>query len=207
MKSDLQVIFGALAGFMIGGFTVVGANQAIQAIQNTEIKVSLNDQVQTFKDETTGEVQYPITYHDRTYLPLRNVAQLAGLNVDYDATTNTAKLSNKGNTSNQSDSSSKTNGIISLGQKNALNKAKSYLAFTAFSEKGLKEQLEFEGFSSDEAQYGVNNCGANWNEQAAKKAKTYLDFSSFSRQGLKEQLEFEGFTNEQAEYGVTAVGY
>jgi hypothetical protein len=67
--------------------------------------------------------------------------------------------------------------------------------------------LEFEGFSYDEAQYGVNNCGANWNEQAAKKAKTYLDFSSFSRQGLKEQLEFEGFTNEQAEYGVTAVGY
>jgi hypothetical protein len=95
MKSDLKVIFGALAGFMIGGFTVVGANQAIQAIQNTEIKVSLNGQVQEFKDETTGEKQYPITYHDRTYLPLRNVAQLSGLNVDYDNKTNTALLTNK----------------------------------------------------------------------------------------------------------------
>ena len=60
------------------------ASQAIQALQNTEIKVSLNGEVKTFKDETTGEVQYPITYHDRTYLPIRNVANLAGLSVDYD---------------------------------------------------------------------------------------------------------------------------
>ncbi len=88
------LIGGLLAGMIIGGATVVGANQAIQALQNTEIKVSLNGQVQTFKDETTGEVQYPITYHDRTYLPLRNVAQLAGLNVDYDTNTNTAMLDN-----------------------------------------------------------------------------------------------------------------
>ncbi len=89
---NFKLIGGLVAGMLIGGVTVVGANQAIQALQNTEIKVSLNGQVQTFKDETTGEVQYPITYHNRTYLPLRNVAQLAGLNVDYDANTNTAML-------------------------------------------------------------------------------------------------------------------
>ena len=92
MNNNLKVILGTVAGIMIGGLTVVGANQAIQAIQNTEIKVSLNGQIQEFKDETTGEVQYPITYHDRTYLPLRNVAQLAGLNVDYNQASNTAIL-------------------------------------------------------------------------------------------------------------------
>ena len=99
MKNNLKVICGTVAGFIIGGLTVVGANQAIQALQNTEIKVSLNGVVQNFKDELTGETQYPITYHDRTYLPLRNVAQLAGLRVDWDENSNTALLNNTSSTS------------------------------------------------------------------------------------------------------------
>lgn len=94
-----------------------------------------------------------------------------------------------------------------LGEKNALAKAHSYLGFSAFSKDGLIKQLNFEGFSAEEAQYAVDNCGADWNEQAALKAKSYLDFTSFSRSGLIQQLEFEGFTTEQAEYGATAVGY
>ncbi len=92
MNRNFKSVLGVVVGAIIGGLTVVTANQAIQAMQNTEIKVSLNGEVQTFKDETTGEVQYPITYHDRTYLPLRNVANLAGLYVDYDNNTNTAIL-------------------------------------------------------------------------------------------------------------------
>ena len=92
MNNNLKVVLGTVAGIMIGSLTVVGANQAIQALQNTEIKISLNGQIQEFKDETTGETQYPITYHDRTYLPLRNVAQLSGLSVDYDNDSKTAIL-------------------------------------------------------------------------------------------------------------------
>ena len=95
----------------------------------------------------------------------------------------------------------------SLGEKNALNSAKQYLNYTAFSYKGLVEQLEFEGYTSEEAKFGADNCGADWNEQAAKSAKQYMNYSSFSRSGLLEQLEFEGFTPEQAEYGVKAIGY
>lgn len=94
-----------------------------------------------------------------------------------------------------------------MGEKNALNKALSYLDYTAFSYSGLIKQLEFEGFSHEEAVYGVDNCGADWNEQAALKARSYLDYTAFSRDGLIKQLEFEGFTREQAEYGVQAVGY
>lgn len=93
------------------------------------------------------------------------------------------------------------------GEINALEKALSYLNYTSFSRSGLIDQLEYEGFSTEEATYGVDNCGADWNEQAAKKAQSYLDYSSFSRQGLIDQLVFEGFTQEQAEYGVSAVGY
>jgi len=67
--------------------------------------------------------------------------------------------------------------------------------------------LEYEGFSYQESEYGVERCGANWNEQAVKTAQGYLNHSSFSRLSLIEQLEYEGFTSDQIEYGVKAVGY
>lgn len=96
---------------------------------------------------------------------------------------------------------------LTFGQQNALSKAYDYLDYSAFSHDGLIEQLSFEGFSTEEATYAADNCGADWNEQAALKAQEYLDYSSFSRDGLIEQLEFEGFTSSQASYGVDAVGY
>lgn len=96
---------------------------------------------------------------------------------------------------------------ITLGERNALEKAYTYLNVMAFSKSGLADQLEFEGFTKEEARYAVENCGADWNEQAAQKAQNYLDTMSFSRQGLIDQLLFEGFTQEQAEYGVKYVGY
>ena len=76
----------------------------------------------------------------------------------------------------------------------------------AFSREGLIEQLEYEGFSNEDATYGADNSGADWMEQAAKSAESYLDFTSFSRQGLIEQLEYEGFTEEQAIHGADSVG-
>lgn len=100
-----------------------------------------------------------------------------------------------------------TTKAISLGQLNALGSAKDYLAYGAFSKKGLVEQLEFEGYTKSEANYAVDNCGADWKEQAVKSAKEYLDYSSFSRKGLIEQLKFEGFTSEEAKYGAEQNGY
>lgn len=96
---------------------------------------------------------------------------------------------------------------LTMGQKNASAKAQEYLKYSSFSYSGLIEQLEFEGFSSEDATYATDNCGADWNEQAALKAQEYLNHGSFSRSGLIEQLEFEGFTKKQAEYGVAEVGY
>lgn len=96
---------------------------------------------------------------------------------------------------------------LTLGQINALKKAELYLKMTAFSYSGLIKQLEFEGFTNEEAVYGADSCGADWNEQAARKAEAYLELTAFSKKQLIQQLEFEGFTSEQAEYGVAAVGY
>ena len=96
---------------------------------------------------------------------------------------------------------------ITTGQKNALSSARSYLEFSAFSYDGLIKQLEFENYSHEDAVFAVDNCGADWNEQAVKSAKSYLEMSSFSKDSLIEQLEYEGFTHEQAVYGVEANGY
>ena len=94
-----------------------------------------------------------------------------------------------------------------MGEKNALSQALSYLRTMPFSYSGLIKQLEYGGYSYQEAKYGVDNCGADWNEQAALMAQSYLRVMPFSRKELIDQLIYEGFTREQAEYGVKAVGY
>jgi hypothetical protein len=98
------------------------------------------------------------------------------------------------------------------GQENARRSAESYLEFSAFSRKGLIQQLSSEygeEFSKADAIYAVNHIDVDWNEQAAKSAKNYLDNSAFSRQGLIEQLSSEygeSFTHAQGVYGVNAAG-
>lgn len=87
-----------------------------------------------------------------------------------------------------------------------MESAKSYLKHSAFSKQGLLDQLLYEEFTQEQASYAVNNCKADWNEQAAKSAESYLKYSSFSREELIDQLEYEGFTHEQAVYGVEANG-
>lgn len=96
---------------------------------------------------------------------------------------------------------------FTLGQQNAINSAKSYLSYSGFSRTGLIGQLEFEGFSTEDATFAVDNAGADWNAEAAESAQQYLDYSSFSRQGLYDQLAFEGFLPAEIEFGLAAVGY
>ena len=156
MKNNLKVVLGTIVGVMIGSLSVVGANQAIQAIQNTEIKVNLNGQIQVFKDETTGETQYPITYHDRTYLPLRNVAQLAGLNVDYDASTNTAIL--KGNNKLEIyDGDYKLSEYLIFKNKYLLSFYKSY------SNGGVDSTLIISGGDIEDKRFGVSVYESEYN--------------------------------------------
>lgn len=95
---------------------------------------------------------------------------------------------------------------VTPGMSNALKSAEDYISFMPFSHDGLVKQLKFEKYTEEEAQYGADNCGADWNEQAAKMAQSYLDMSAYSRDGLIKQLEFEGFSREQAVYGVEKCG-
>jgi hypothetical protein len=95
---------------------------------------------------------------------------------------------------------------LTVAQQQAIGSAEDYLAYTAFSRQGLIGQLEYEGFSTEDAEFAVDYLDADWNEQAAKMAEQYLEYSHFSREGLIDQLEYEGFTTEQAEHGVEQVG-
>ena len=96
--------------------------------------------------------------------------------------------------------------VVTTAMSNALRRANSYLGFMSFSKEGLINQLEFEQFTAAEATYAVENCGADWNDQAVKKASSYIKYMGFSHGGLVDQLEFDGFTASQAEYGVAANG-
>ncbi|WP_370550955.1 Ltp family lipoprotein [Halobacillus sp. GSS1] len=95
---------------------------------------------------------------------------------------------------------------VTVSQKQAVAMAEHYINFMAFSKSGLIDQLEFEGFSTEDATYGVENISVDWQEQAVIKAEEYLDFMAFSRQGLIEQLVFEGFSQEHAAYAASQVG-
>ena len=96
---------------------------------------------------------------------------------------------------------------MSVGQRNALKKAESYLRYSAFSREGLIDQLEYEGFEESDIIFAVDNVDVDWNEECYEKAKSYLKYSSFSKQGLIDQLEYEGFTDDQIAYAIAKVGY
>ncbi len=100
-----------------------------------------------------------------------------------------------------------TSDSMTLGQENAYYTALDYLDYTSFSKQGLIEQLEYEGYTTEEAEFAVEKCNVDWGEQAELMAQDYMEYDSFSRQGLLDQLLYEGFTQEEAEQGVKAVGY
>lgn len=96
---------------------------------------------------------------------------------------------------------------LTLSQQNAVETAQSYLRYSGFSRSGLIGQLEYEGFSTEDATFGSDNAGADWNQEAAETAQSYLNSSSFSRQSLYDQLAYEGFLPAEIDFGLAAVGY
>lgn len=125
-------------------------------------------------------------------------------NSEKDPVLNNNEVSNA--VSNNANNSEVVDNNVTVSQSNAVEKAKSYLSYTAFSKSGLIKQLEFEGFTNEDATYGTENVGADWKQQALKSAKNYLGFAAFSKVGLIKQLEFEGYTNEEAVFGVDSLG-
>lgn len=89
---------------------------------------------------------------------------------------------------------------VTTGMKNALSTAKDYIAEMGISYSQVITMLELEGFTTDEATYAADNCGADWKEQAVASAKEYVEYTDTSKSMLKYMLKIDGYTDEQAEY-------
>lgn len=209
----------AIIVIVIVGINISSDNTNTTTLANTANKT--NDALNNTKNTTTKIEKAKVTVVDFSQMSKEEIQNWCNTNKvacniteDYsDTIAKGAFVSQSINTNGTIYEGDKITIVYSLGkeptmgEKNALSKAKSYLAYSSFSYKGLIEQLKYEGFSDVEATYGADNCNADWNEQARQKAKSYIEYSSFSRSGLIEQLEYEGFTRSQAEYGVSAIGY
>ncbi|USF25588.1 hypothetical protein N510_000500 [Firmicutes bacterium ASF500] len=74
--------------------TVAGAAgglQEIKAFLNADITLKLDGEAQVLKD-ANGVRTYPITYNDTTYLPVRSIAGLLGVDVGWDQATQSVLL-------------------------------------------------------------------------------------------------------------------
>lgn len=201
-KGFLSGVLVSLLLMGLVGSAVATVGQRTVNVDYNDIKVTLNGQAVNLVDANGAAVE-PFAINGTTYLPVRAVSAALGLDVNWNGETKTVELSQPG----KQQSGAPDVADMTMGQKNALQQAESYLSHMAFSYDGLVKQLEYEKYSREDAVYAVDHCGANWNEQAAKKAESYLSHMAFSRDSLIKQLEYEGFTHEQAIYGVEANGY
>lgn len=92
-KKALTALVLALALF--GAFNLVSyaadGLQEINAYLNSNVNFKLDGEEQILKD-ASGVRTYPITYQGTTYVPIRSVANLLGVNVDWDQATQSILL-------------------------------------------------------------------------------------------------------------------
>ena len=110
------------------------------------------------------------------------------------------------NVSKSDTSTSPPKTAISSRESRVLEKARSWLQYSAFSHDGLIKRLESDHCSKEEATYGADNCGADWNQQALRSAHSWLRYSPFSHDGLVKRLKADDFSKEQATYGADNCG-
>lgn len=93
-------------------------------------------------------------------------------------------------------------------KEQALRKAEWYLSVGSSSRKNLIFVLTyFNHFTSSEAQYAVDNCGADWCEQALKRAKEEIAEKDYSYDKLIEFLvEKCDYTFDEATYAADNCG-
>ena len=85
----------------------------------------------------------------------------------------------------------------------ALTDAKGFVNNLAISKQKVIEGLEELGYSEDEIEYAIKNCGANWKKEAVDAAKNVRqqDPTWYNEENLTAVLKSAGFTSEEAAYG------
>lgn len=93
---SLLIMIAFIAGVTSSAFCADNV-QKISAFLNYELKIKLDGNNFTPVD-SNGSVMYPIVYNDRSYLPVRAIAEALNIAVDYDAKTKTIYLGERNKT-------------------------------------------------------------------------------------------------------------
>lgn len=100
MKKKSKILVGCI-GCLLTSLIAVGsvcgynAVRKVDATANDNIKIYYDGQLKSFA-EADGSKISPVIINGRTYLPLRSVADLAGMGVEWEGKTQTIKLSSNG---------------------------------------------------------------------------------------------------------------
>ena len=84
--------------------------------------------------------------------------------------------------------------------------AKKYVETGNYTYTSLIDKLQQDGYSTGDAEYAANNCGADWNGMAANEAKKLIDGGVTTKEEIVDQLIFKGYTYQQAVHGAEANG-
>lgn len=90
-------------------------------------------------------------------------------------------------------------------QKEAVKKTKDYVKYDHASKANIIKQLvEWDNFSEEDAQYAVNHVKCNYKKAALETAKDYVNHNHMSKEAIQEQLssEWDRFTEKEAQYAV-----
>lgn len=86
-------------------------------------------------------------------------------------------------------------------KREAAIRAKEYVKSFGGSYKKVKQYLESDEFTPEEVTFGVENCGADWKEEAIRAAKKYIEHNGkYSFEKMVFQLTWFDFTQEEAEH-------
>lgn len=109
---------------------------------------------------------------------------------------------NSSYTVNSTSTSTESDPTATIGEQNALAKAKTYVDFSDFSKEKLRGQLEYEGFTTDEIEYALDKVPADYNLEASDRAVLYYTTQNLSKQRIMTQLEYEGYTDSEINYAI-----
>jgi hypothetical protein len=71
----------------------------------------------------------------------------------------------------------------------------------------LITQVTYDGFTLDQARYGVAHVDADWNAEAVEAAQQFAGGSPVPRTDVVGYLREQKFTSEQAEHGADSLDY
>lgn len=181
-------------------------SSAIANITDNRTDMSINDiEIDGFDDvDFSTEGKYKVNFkasdeaENEAIVPYTIKIELSEEQKEQQAAAEQAEADKAAEEAKQAEEADKVN----RENEKALKSAQSYIKLMGFSAEGLRGQLEFEGFTTEQIDYALDNLDVDWNQEAVESATSYSNTLSMSSAAIYDQLIFEGFTPEQAQYGI-----